>query len=314
MASPGGSNRVEIPVDLNKIFTLTYEFQLLKQVLEHIYQQLLPYAPKEVAQPQSVHLCRYPQPDAKLIQPVLEAAVARMQAIILLGRQKRNQVKIKTKTPLARLTIVHREQTMLDEIARLEDYIKGELNVKLVEYTRNEDDYIRLFAKPNAPVLGKRLGKDFGKFRGLIEKLDATSLNTLQATGSLTIDGTSFGADDILVYREAKAGTDAISDRLITIDMDCTLQPALVQEGLAREVVSRIQKSRKDLGFKVTDRIDISYKASPELAAAIHTHASYIQQETLGVTLDVVTDRELPLQFDIDEFRLGLELKVTYHY
>lgn len=280
---------------------------------EHIYQQLLPYAPQDVAQPQSVHLCRYPQPDANCIQPVLEAAVARMQAIILLGRQKRNQVKIKTKTPLARLTVIHREQTMLDEIARLEDYLRGELNVKRVDYTRNEDDYIRFFAKPNAPVLGKRLGKDFGKFRGLIEKLDAAALNTLQATGSLTIDNVPFSLEDILVFREAKPGTDAISDRLVTIDMDCTLHPALVQEGLAREVVSRIQKSRKDLGFKVTDRIDIHYDASPELAAAITAHASYIRQETLGVTLVAFSDRELPLQFDVDEFRLQLDLKVTYH-
>ena len=280
---------------------------------EHIYQQLLPYAPQDVAQPQSVHLCRYPQPDANCIQPVLEAAVARMQAIILLGRQKRNQVKIKTKTPLARLTVIHREQTMLDEIARLEDYLRGELNVKRVDYTRNEDDYIRFFAKPNAPVLGKRLGKDFGKFRGLIEKLDAAALNTLQATGSLTIDNVAFSLEDILVFREAKPGTDAISDRLVTIDMDCTLHPALVQEGLAREVVSRIQKSRKDLGFKVTDRIDIHYNASPELAAAITAHASYIRQETLGVTLVAFSDRELPLQFDVDEFRLQLDLKVTYH-
>ena len=280
---------------------------------EHIYQQLLPYAPQDVAQPQSVHLCRYPQPDANCIQPVLEAAVARMQAIILLGRQKRNQVKIKTKTPLARLTVIHREQTMLDEIARLEDYLRGELNVKRVDYTRNEDDYIRFFAKPNAPVLGKRLGKDFGKFRGLIEKLDAAALNTLQATGSLTIDNVAFSLEDILIFREAKPGTDAISDRLVTIDMDCTLHPALVQEGLAREVVSRIQKSRKDLGFKVTDRIDIHYNASPELAAAITAHASYIRQETLGVTLVAFSDRELPLQFDVDEFRLQLDLKVTYH-
>ncbi|MES2603756.1 MAG: isoleucine--tRNA ligase, partial [Pseudomonadota bacterium] len=111
---------------------------------EHIYQLLLPYAPAGVQQPESVHLCRFPNANTNLIQPELEAAVTRMQNIILLGRQKRNQVKIKTKTPLAQLTIIHREQSMLDEIARLESYIKAELNVKNVIYTRNEDDFIRL--------------------------------------------------------------------------------------------------------------------------------------------------------------------------
>jgi isoleucyl-tRNA synthetase len=278
---------------------------------EHIYRQLLPYAPQGVAQPESVHLCQYPKPEAKFIQPVLEAAVTRMQAIILLGRQKRNQIKIKTKTPLARLTIIHREQTMLDEIARLESYLKSELNMKQVVYTRNEHDFIRLFAKPNAPVLGKRLGKDFGKFRGLIEKLDPAALNNLQETGSLIIDGVTFSNDDILVFREAKAGTDAVSDRLISIDMDCALYPELVQEGLAREVVSRIQKSRKDLGFKVTDRIRIRYQASAGLAEAIAAHATYIQQETLAEPLERFSSGNLPLQFDIDEHQLQLELTVV---
>ncbi len=277
---------------------------------EHIYQQLLPYAPAGVQHPESVHLCRYPNGNAALIQTALEAAVSRMQAIMLLGRQKRNQVKIKTKTPLARLTVIHRDQAMLDEITRLSSYIKSELNVKSVQYTRNEEDFIRLFAKPNSPVLGKRLGKDFGKFRGLIEKLDSASLNTLQETGTLTIDGIAFSNEDILVYREAKPGTDTISDRLISIDLDCTLHPQLVQEGLAREVVNRIQKSRKDLGFKVTDRIRISYSASPELATAISVHAAYIQQETLGVELKPLDTNHAELHFEIDEQTLGLELKV----
>ncbi|MFZ9585844.1 MAG: DUF5915 domain-containing protein, partial [Pseudohongiellaceae bacterium] len=248
------------------------------------------------------------------IQPVLEAAVARMQAIILLGRQKRNQVKIKTKTPLARLTVIHREQAMLEEIARLEGYLKSELNVKTVEYTQDEERYIRLFAKPNSPVLGKRLGKDFGKFRGLVEKLDARTLAAFQDSGRLTLDGIDFGPEDLLVFREAKPGTAAVSDRLITIELDCTLQPALVQEGLAREVVNRIQKSRKDLGFNVTDRILVEYDASAELAAAIDAHADYIRQETLALELRRSSGRRPSLAFEVDEFHLQLDLTVLVRH
>ncbi len=281
---------------------------------EHIYQRLLPYAPRDSAQAESVHLCRFPQPQQALIQPVLEAAVARMQAIILLGRQKRNQVKIKTKTPLARLTVIHREQAMLEEIARLEGYLKSELNVKTVEYTQDEERYIRLFAKPNSPVLGKRLGKDFGKFRGLVEKLDARTLAAFQDSGRLTLDGIDFGQEDLLVFREAKPGTAAVSDRLITIELDCTLQPALVQEGLAREVVNRIQKSRKDLGFNVTDRILVEYDASAELAAAIDAHADYIRQETLALELRRSSGRRPSLAFEVDEFHLQLDLTVLVRH
>ncbi len=275
---------------------------------EHIYQQLLPYAPAGEKSPQSVHLCRFPKPEAQFIQPVLEAAVARMQNIILLGRQKRNQVKIKTKTPLRRLTIIHPDKAMLDEIARLESYIKGELNVKTLEYSQDENRYIKLFAKPNAPVLGKRLGKDFGKFRGLIEKLDAGALNALQEKGSLTIDGVEFGADDILVFREPKAGTEALSNRFISIDMDCTLDPALIQEGLAREVINRIQKTRKDIGLNVSDRIAIAYTADAELAAAIKEHAEHIKRETLCTDLKLAAG-PCTANFDIDELKLGLTIK-----
>jgi isoleucyl-tRNA synthetase len=295
---------------------------------EHIYQRLLPYGlttdeavlealdgkhsqqfapsePEGVAVPISVHLCRYPAPQAESIRPTLEAAVARMQNVILLGRQKRNQVKIKTKTPLARLTIIHRDQSMLDEIARLEDYIRAELNVKVVEYSTEEDRYIRLYAKPNSPVLGKRLGKEFGRFRKTIETLSSAQLNALQEQGSLALDGESFSLDDILVFREPKEGLEALSNRFISIDMDLTLNPALVREGLAREVVNRIQKTRKDSGLNVADRIDVRYRAEGELAEAIKEHAEYIKQETLCHSLETGSG---DLNFDIDEHTLHLNI------
>jgi len=277
---------------------------------EHIYQLLLPYAAAGGEQPLSAHLCCYPQAQDALIQPVLEAAVARMQNIILLGRQKRNQVKIKTKTPLARLTIIHQDQGMLDEIARLADYIQGELNVKQLDYSTDENRYINLFAKPNSPVLGKRLGKDFGRFRGLIEKLDAAALNQLQESGTLVIDGVNFGSDDILIYREPREGTQSLSNRFISIDMDCQLDAALVREGLAREVVNRIQKTRKDLGLKVTDRIRVLYRAGPELADAIAAHAVHIANETLATSLDASTAQGV-FSFDVDEHTLELTISVA---
>jgi isoleucyl-tRNA synthetase len=233
-----------------------------------------------------------------------------MQNIILLGRQKRNQVKIKTKTPLARLTIIHQDQGMLDEIARLADYIQGELNVKQLDYSTDENSYINLFAKANSPVLGKRLGKDFGRFRGLIEKLDAAALNQLQESGTLVIDGVNFGSDDILIYREPREGTQSLSNRFISIDMDCQLDAALVREGLAREVVNRIQKTRKDLGLKVTDRIRVLYRAGPELADAIAAHAVHIANETLATSLDASTTQGA-FSFDVDEHTLELTISVA---
>jgi len=275
---------------------------------EHIYQQLLPYGPIDSKLSLSVHLCTYPKAEPLYIQPALEGAVARMQNIILLGRQKRNQVKIKTKVPLARLTIIHLEQSMLDEIARLENYIKSELNVKNVEYSQDENQFINLFAKPNSPVLGKRFGKNFGSFRKAIEALDSRQLQLLQNNGILLLEGENFSLEDILIFREAKPGTQALSNRFISIDMDCTLDAALISEGLAREVVNRIQKTRKDLGFNVTDRIHIEYAADNDLHAAIKQHEDHIKNETLCLTLNKCTGPCNNI-FAVDEFSLGLNLK-----
>ena len=272
---------------------------------EHIFQQLKTFAAGE--EKSSVHLCSYPEAEESLIQNNLEAAVARMQNIILLGRQKRNQVKIKTKTPLARLTIIHQDQSMLDEIARLEDYIRSELNVKTVEYSTAETDYISFYAKPNSPVLGKRLGKDFRKFKQLIEALDAATLHRFQDEGRMELEGETFTGDDILIFREAKAGTEALSNRFISIDMDCELNDALVAEGLAREVVNRIQKTRKDLGLNVTDRITIDYEADARLDAAIRAHRDYIAGETLCTTLQTGSNCNQH-QFSIDEMYLNMNI------
>jgi len=273
---------------------------------EHIYRELDAFAGD--SRPASVHLCAYPEANETLIQPVLEQAVSRMQNIILLGRQKREQVKIKTKIPLSRLSIIHESQAMLDEIARLEPYIASELNVKSIEYTTEEGKYINLYAKPNSPVLGKRFGKAFNQYRMLIQGLDAKALNQLQEQGSLTLEGEEFSTDDILVFREAKEGTEALSNRFISIDIDCELNDDLVAEGLAREVVNRIQKTRKDIGLNVTDRILVDYRADEKLAAAIEKHKDYIAGETLCTVIKASESAD-EHDFDVDSNKLTLNIK-----
>ena len=274
---------------------------------EHIYQALGVFAGDTATRHRSVHLCHYPDASETLIQPILEQAVSRMQNIILLGRQKRNQVKIKTKIPMARLTIIHEDQALLDEIGRLESYIESELNVKSIAYSTEEGKYINLYARPNLPVLGKRLGKELNRYRQLIQDLGARELNQLQEDGSLTLEDETFSTDDILVFREAKEGTEALSNRFISIDMDCELNDDLIDEGLAREVVNRIQKTRKDIGLNVTDRITVSYSTSDKLAAAIEKHSDYIARETLCNTFVAAEADEHSFDVEGNELKLDIE-------
>lgn len=272
---------------------------------EHIFQALTAFETN--SQSLSVHLCDYPVADASKCDPVLEAAVSRMQQVILLGRQKRNQVQIKIKTPLPRLTIIHKDPALLQAMQALEGYIQSELNIKSVEYASDEHNYIELFAKPNSPVLGKRLGKRFGGFMKKISALTPEEIEQVETNGTLEIEGESFSSDDIFIFRKAKAGTDTVSDRLISIELDTALNAELLQEGLAREVVNRIQRHRKDIGLNVEDRIHVRFNASERLTAAIQQHLPYIQSETLALSMCSEALEEA-VQFEVEAEQFALSI------
>ncbi len=272
---------------------------------EHIFLELKKFESSEDAE--SVHLHDYPVADESKINTVLEDAMDRMQQIILLGRQKRNQEQIKVKTPLASLTIIHKDKDLLSEISKLEDYIKTELNIKDIKYSTKEDEFITLYAKPNLPVLGKRLGKEMGKFMGMIKNLSSDDVVKIEEQGSISLGGQDFSAEDFLIFREAKEGTQALSNRFISIDMDTKLTDELIAEGLAREVVNRIQRTRKESGFNVEDRIQISFQASDKLKSAIEAHKDHIMKETLTEDLTFSTD-SLDHEFDVDGEKLAISL------
>ncbi|MCT4641945.1 MAG: isoleucine--tRNA ligase [Bacteriovoracaceae bacterium] len=259
--------------------------------------------------PQSVHLCDYPLFDESMIDDSLEDAVTRMQEIVLLGRQKRTSSDIKVKTPLNRLTVIHQDKKVLDKIASLEDFIKVELNIKNVEYDTNEDSYIKLFAKPNSRVLGKKLGKEFKKYFPAIAALDSNALKEVEAGNNIQVLESNLTSEDLLIYRETKDGVNAISNRWISIDLDTNLTQELIDEGIAREVVNRIQKSRKDLGFNVEDRVKLAFDCSDTLKAIITKHSAYIKSETL--TTDIafkMNGATNTLEHKIDEHPIKVQV------
>ncbi|MFP5385264.1 MAG: isoleucine--tRNA ligase [Bacteriovoracia bacterium] len=266
---------------------------------DHIYQELKAFGGN---MEESVHLCSYPEAQTERINSTLETAVGRMQQVVLLGRQKRLTESVKVKTPLKTLKVIHQDQDLLNEMKKLEEFIKIELNVKNVEYLTNEADFVILSAKPNLPVLGKKLGKEMGAYKALIEKLPSKEVQEIEAGGKVKLKDHEFDSNEILVFRNPKEGTQAVTNRLITIDMDCTLDQDLIDEGLAREMVNRIQKTRKDANFNVADRIEINIHTTPELARVFEKYKSYISSETLMVK-GTVCDTKLPgaLVHEIDE-------------
>ncbi len=272
---------------------------------EHIYQELKTFGG---SCEESVHLCAYPEENEKLINETLEVAVGRMQQVINLGRQKRVAEKVKVKTPLKTLKVLHQESSLLKEIAKLEEYIKIELNAKNVEYMTNEEDFVVLSAKANLPVLGKKLGKDMGKFKGMIESLSSNEVAKIEAGEKITLSGVEFDSEEILVFRNAKPGTQAVTNRFITIDLDCSLDQDLIDEGLAREMVNRIQKSRKDSGFEVSDRIHVEVATSPEYQVIFEKYKDYIQSETLTVKFAFNSNLANAMTHEIEEVPFSVKL------
>ena len=276
---------------------------------EHIYRALNFFADGEQKENQSVHLCSYPEAIEAKIDQVLEAAVSRMQKIILLGRQKRMEEKIKVKIPLAKLTCIHRDHSLLQEIKKLDNYIKLELNVKEIDYDVEEDKYIALYARPNFPLLGKRLGKKMKEYRGLIENLSREQILQSEAKEKIELAGESFNFEEILILRQSKADSGVLCDRHIAIALDCQLTPELMEEGMAREVVSYIQRTRKESGFNIEDRIKITYSSSKELGQAILKHREYISTETLALSIVESKGDKFPHHFKINDQSLKFSIK-----
>lgn len=273
-------------------------YTTLHRVLTDVSRLMAPFAPFladhtyiSLTGKESVHLDSYPDAEEKLMNPTLETAVDRMQHVILLGRQKCLQDSVKVKTPLRRLSVVHQDAALMKEMKKLEEYLLGELNVKDVDYLTNEADFIRLYAKANLPILGKKLGKEMGKFRGKIEALDYATLQKVEAGQNVTVDGIEFTPEEILVYREAKPGTQAVTNRFITINMDCTLDQELIDEGLAREFVNRIQQARKAARLNVSDRVNVTLKLTgaeaEQLRGVLLKHKAHIASETLALDIQI---------------------------
>ncbi|MEC7559935.1 MAG: isoleucine--tRNA ligase [Pseudomonadota bacterium] len=304
------STLYEVLMELSKVMAPFAPF-----LSEHLYQSLAQLA-GQPAQPNSVHLCDYPEAEAVKVKPGLETAVERMQQVILLGRQKREEVKIGLRTPLSRLTIVNSDAALLEDMRSLESYVRDELNVQSVEYSADESAYIELYAKPNFPLLGKRLGKRMKAFAGVIANLDIGQISELQNNGDiqLTVAGESetFSSEEIQVQQQARAGTNTVSNRQIAVDLDCQLTPELIRGGYAREVVNRIQRARKDQGVDVSDRIAVTYAAQGELAQAVAEHRDYIMGETLCLDLQSADEEALSegaAVIEIDGNRLRLSIQ-----
>ena len=239
----------------------------------------------------SVHFTSFPdESEGFFVEEELEQSMAIFEELILLARSVRNQIGIKVRQPLAKISVIYPDRESLDGLSKLEDYIKDELNVKLVEYLVDEEKFVELSAQLNTQKLGRVLGPVLGssgmkQLRQEVGVLSTEQIRSVEAGATVSCAQRELGVDDIVIRRRLKKGIDAAgSSGRITVQYDTELSQALKREGLSREFVNRVQRLRKSLDFQVSDRIQLEYKSeSDELLSALSDYRDYIMSEILAL-------------------------------
>lgn len=264
-------------------------------VSEVLYQSLV-VAPG-CAKPgeDSVHLTDWPVVKTSLIDVPLESAVGWTREVVRLGRRLRERHKLKTRQPLRRVTVVHGDPAVRRAIEAHAALLADELNVKDVVVQAQADDLATVTCKANFKTLGKRFGKDMKEAARLIESLGAADLAVIERGGSVEVLGQPVTPEDVVIRRESRADAVIEAEGALVVALDTALDEPLVHEGVARELVSAIQKLRKDAGLAITDRIRVQVNTEdPLVGAAIGTHHALVASEVLATTVDGVRADGVP--------------------
>ncbi|MGQ9574667.1 MAG: class I tRNA ligase family protein [Thermoguttaceae bacterium] len=240
---------------------------------------------------ESVHLCDYPAADPAAIDQSLCTQMALVREIVSLGRSARMAAKLKVRQPLSRVIVVLAEPAHKQWLRSHTALIREELNVKRVEFAEQAERYISYTVLPDLKRLGPRLGRRLPALQEALAKADGSALRTAMATaGEVTLelpDGpVTLDAEDLQIRLKARAGWAAAEGRAGVVVVATELNPSLIAEGFARELVHAIGNCRKEMGCQYADRIrTLVITSSPEWHAAVCAHAEYIKAETLTVDL-----------------------------
>ena len=258
-------------------------------ITEQIYQNLVRSVDKNA--PISVHLCDYPVADEKLIDNRLNLGMETVLEISNLGHSARNQSNMKNRQPLSKIIVATNDKIELSD--ELKDLIKDELNVQKVEFKHDAKEYLNYDLKPQLKILGPKYGSKIGAIRNWLSSCDATEVVDAVNSGKTVkfdVDGTEveLSKEDLLISPLSKEGFVSESDGKFTVVLDTELTPELVELGLVREFISKVQQTRKDNGYEVTDHIEIYVSASDETNKVLEKYSKDICSGTLANHLKVV--------------------------
>ena len=278
---------------------------------DRLYQDLNSITQQDTAS--SVHLAYYPKSNNAFINPALEQKMQRAQKITSLVLSLRKREKIKVRQPLQRIMIPVLDDLERQQVAAISSLIASEVNVKQVELLDDTSSILVKEVKPNFKTLGPRFGKDMKLVAQAIQALSDTQVQTLEKEGALklSLDGKeiTLAADDVVISSKDVSGWLVASEQGVTVALDIQMNESLRLEGMARELVNRLQNIRKDLGFDVTDTISLTLRENDALAAVLKQNKTYIQHEILATSITLVKDEleaSIPISFDSLETNVNM--------
>ena len=279
----------ELDDDKKSVYATTYE------VLVGLSKMIAPFAPfisdemyQNLTGEESVHLAYFPKADESLIDEKVEERMDLVRTLVGLGRGTREKERIKVRQPLMEILVDGKYQPIIEDLTPL---IMEELNVKKVVFESKLDEYMDYALKPNFKVAGPVLGKNIKAFGAALAQADAAETVTkLETDGKLTMEigGESVEITDEMVDVKisAKEGFAVAMENNVFTILDTTITPELVKEGLARELISKVQQLRKQKDYEMMDNITIYVDPDEEVAEAIEIHKEYIMNETLAVAVE----------------------------
>ncbi|WP_456867924.1 isoleucine--tRNA ligase [Galbibacter sp. BG1] len=276
--------------------------------MDQLYKDLVSTTNKENYE--SVHLAEFPQFVENFVDKLLERKMEKAQTISSLVLSLRKKEMIKVRQPLQRVMIPILDEAQRDEIKGVEELIKSEVNVKEIELIDDASGLLVKQIKPNFKVLGPRFGKDMKLIVNEVAKFEQSHIQEIERNGEILMEingkNITLGIDEVEISSQDIEGWLVASSGAITVALDVTITDDLRNEGVARELVNRIQNLRKDSGFDVTDKIDVRLQKDGFIEKAVENNIEYIKAETLTAQLNFEENLDNGTEIAFDEVNTRL--------
>lgn len=279
--------------------------------MDQLYKDLVKATATESYE--SVHLADFPECKEEMIDAKLESRMQKAQTVSSLVLSLRKKEMIKVRQPLSKVMIPVLDNTQKEEIEAVSDLIKAEVNVKNIQLLDDASGILVKQIKPNFKALGPRFGKDMGVVSKEIQKFGQEQINVLEKNGSISLNISDqeiiLTLEDVEITSQDIEGWLVANSNGITVALDITLTDELINEGIARELVNRIQNIRKDSGFEVTDKIVVEIQKNEVIEKAVMTNKEYIATEILAKSIEFVDSLSLGTEVEINEIKTLIEIK-----